>query len=293
MSVPVETHRFVAGDVSLALHAWSRGGAPSGAARPVLLCHPTGFHGRIWHPVARRLAEAGCAVWSFDFRGHGDSDVPDAAYRWDDFAADVLAVVEHLGLPAGRMAGVGHSKGAAALVLAESGRPGTFERLWLYEPIIFPSDPPLGPTDANPLVETARRRREVFDSRDEAYENFATKPPLDALCEEALRAYVDHGLRVRDDGCWELKCPGEIEARVYAMGSAHAGYRALAEVACPSLVVCGEHTQAIRPEWGQDFAARLPAGRFALATGLGHFGPLEDPDAMTASILGFLDLDEP
>lgn len=286
--IPVTTRRFDAGEVSLAVHAWGESD-PDGDARPILLAHATGFHGMVWRPVAERLVQAGYGVWSLDFRGHGDSDAPDIEYAWDGFAADVLAVVDHLGLGLrDDLVGVGHSKGSAALALAEAERSGTFERLWLYEPIIFPGEPPPGPSPENSLSEGARRRRMIWDSPEQAYENFASKPPLDALGPEALRAYVDHGLRPRDDGSWELKCSGEIEARVYAMGSAHDAYRRLHAVFCPARIVCGERTDAIRAEFGEMLVERLPAGSFELGEGLGHFGPLQDPGAAVASIERFL-----
>lgn len=287
--VTVESHRFDTGEVSVAVHAWD-GADPDGDARPLLLCHPTGFHGMTWRPVAERLVAAGYSVWSFDFRGHGDSDVPDVEYRWDDFASDVLSVVDHLGLGLrGDLAGIGHSKGAAALLLAEAERTGTFERLWLYEPIIFPTDPPPGPHPSNALSEGARRRREVWESREEAYENFAAKPPLDVLAPDALRAYVDHGLRDRPDGRVELKCPGEMEARMYAMGSAHDAFGRLDAVFCPAVVVCGELTKAIPESIGQAVVERMHDARLEVAPGLGHFGPMEDADAVVASIRAFLE----
>ena len=80
-----------------------------------LLAHPTGFHGVVWQPVAERLVAAGRRVWSFDFRGHGDSDKsPDGEYSWDGFADDAGAVLDHLelrGEPS--LVAAGHSKGAA------------------------------------------------------------------------------------------------------------------------------------------------------------------------------------
>lgn len=291
--VPVTTRRFDAGAVSLAVHTWGDAD-PDGAARPVLLAHCTGLHGMVWRPVAERLVAAGLSVWSFDFRGHGDADVPhpdssDTAYRWELFGEDVLSVVDHLGLGLrDDLAGMGHSKGGAALVLAESERPGTFERLWLYEPIIFPSHPAPGPSRGNALAEGARRRRAVFASPDEAYGNFAAKAPFADLAPEALRAYVDHGLRQRDDGQWELKCPGEVEARMYEMGSAHDGFWRLGTLMPPVMVVAGERSQAMPEPFSRPLADQAPEGRFELAPGLGHFGPLQDPDAATASILAFL-----
>jgi pimeloyl-ACP methyl ester carboxylesterase len=250
------------------------------------MSHATGFHGVVWRPVARRLVDAGMRVYSVDYRGHGDSDAPDAEYHWDDFGRDALAALDHLGIAGGGdLVGVGHSKGSAALVLAEDVRPRTFAHLWLYEPIIMAGYESMGPSRGNSLAEGARRRRMVWDSPEEAYASFASRPPFDALDPDALAAYVEHGMRPLDDGTWEIKCRGEIEARVYEMGSAHAAFDALPRLGCPTVVVCGEHTNAIPPDYGRFLAQSVPGGRFELAEGLGHFGPLEDPAWAAASIL--------
>src|SRR5260221_7699854 len=131
---------------ALAVHDWND--APRNRnGTPILLAHPTGFHGRIWGPVAERLEAAGHRVWSLDFRGHGDSDAPVTAtddYSWDGFASDALAVVDHLGIAGdGALLACGHSKGATALLLGEARVPGTFQRIWAFEPIMFPAE--LGP----------------------------------------------------------------------------------------------------------------------------------------------------
>src|SRR6266498_1690163 len=70
------SYRIDTGGLSLAVHEWG------GDGHPVLLAHPTGFHGLTWAPVAARLVEAGRRVWSFDYRGHGDSDESPDGYRW-------------------------------------------------------------------------------------------------------------------------------------------------------------------------------------------------------------------
>jgi len=253
-----------------------------------LLAHPTGFHGYAWAPVAERLVAGGWKVWAFDFRGHGDSDPSPDGYDWHGFADDVLAVVDDVGI-AGEpgLLAAGHSKGGAALILAEQRTPGTFPRLWCYEPIIFPSDEPMTPDPDFPLAAGARRRRAVWPSREEARAAYASKPPLDVLHPDALRAYVDHGLRPRQDGTFELKCTPDDEAAVYSMGMAHGAYGRLAEVQCPVAVVCGEHTDAIVPKLATMIAERLPHGRTEVMPGLGHFGPMEDPDAIVASMQRF------
>jgi pimeloyl-ACP methyl ester carboxylesterase len=276
------SHRFDAGGLSLVVHDWG------GDGHPVLLAHPTGFHGLTWAPVAARLVARGRRVWSFDFRGHGDSDRTPDGYPWSAFADDVLAVVDHLGLRGGpTLLACGHSKGASALLLGEVREPGTFARLWCYEPIVFPSDDELEPRHDFPLAEGARRRRSVWPSRDDALASYGTKPPLDVLHPDALRAYVEYGLRERADGQVELKCRPEDEAVMYAMGVANGVYPRLREVGSPVLVVCGEHTDAIPPSLGEMIVERLPHGRLEVMPGVGHFGPMQDPDATVESMLRF------
>jgi pimeloyl-ACP methyl ester carboxylesterase len=280
--------RIATGPIELAAYDWGGDGAPT------LLAHATGFHGLVWAPVAERLVAAGRRVWSFDFRGHGDSDrSPDLDYHWDRFADDVAALVSRLERAGDRrLLAVGHSKGAAALLRTEQELPGTFARLWCYEPVLFPSDEALDPRDDFPLAEGARRRRSVWPSRAGAHESYASRPPFDVLDAEALRAYVEDGLRDRDDGTVELKCAPEDEATIYAMGVANGVYPRLGEVTCPVLVACGEQTDAIIPKLAQMIVDRLPRGRLEVMPGLGHFGPLQDPAAVAASILAFADAGE-
>lgn len=285
MTVPA-SHRFTTDQGhALAVHDWG------GDGPPVLLAHPTGFHGLVWAPVARRLTAVGRRVWSFDFRGHGDSDAPPAGpagCAWSGFAHDAVAVARHLGLAGDpRAVACGHSKGGAALLLGEAAHPGTFARLWCYEPVFFATDADLPPDHDFLLARAARRRRDGWASTEEAFGAFAAKPPLSAMTAEALRAYVDHGLRDRGDGVLELKCRPEVEAAVYAMAPANGVYRAAPAVAPPVLVVCGGDSTDIPPRLGSKLVARLPRGRLEVLAGAGHFGPQQDPVSVAASILAF------
>lgn len=256
----------------------------------LLLAHATGFHGLVWRPFAGHLAgRHRCVSW--DFRGHGDSTAPaDHHFDWHGFAADVLAVVDTVA-PDGPVAAVGHSKGAAALLLAEAERPGTFSALFCYEPIIFPGDSPMRrimDDDSLPLVGAALRRRDTFPSREEAQANFAAKPPLDVLHPEALAAYVEHGFVDQPDGSVTLKCRPRDEAQMYRMGAGHDAWDRLSEVRCPVVVACGETGLPIGPDEAAVLAARLPHGETAVFDGLGHFGPLQDPAAVAARVASWL-----
>jgi pimeloyl-ACP methyl ester carboxylesterase len=262
-----------------------------GLGRPALLAHATGFHGRVWEPLAAKLS--GVHAWAPDLRGHGDSPVPpDHDFAWSRFADDVLATLDGLGLtsadPTAKPIGVGHSKGGAALLLAEERRPGTFAALWCYEPVVFPHDLVSSGAE-NPLAAGARRRRATFDSFDAAYDNYAAKPPLDELDPTALRAYVEHGFIQQDDGTVTLKCRPENEARVFEMAMASYAFEHLPEVACPVTVVRGRAEVAGPASFADRVAGALPQGRLEVHEDLGHFGPLESPGRMAASVQAVID----
>lgn len=274
------THTVVStDDVELAVHDLG-GDGPT-----LLFAHATGFHGMVWAPVAAALTPYFRCV-SVDFRGHGDSTRPShGSFDWSGFADDVLAVVDDLGSPV-PLYGVGHSKGGASLLRAEQRRPRTFAGLYCFEPIVLTTEARRASAAAGseqPLAVGARRRREVFDSLDAAYENFASKPPLQSLDPEALRAYVDHGFEPLPDGTVRLKCRGVDEAAVYTASVAHDTYDHLHLVTCPvTVAVSGDLEGAGR--LARPVADALPNARFEDHPELGHFGPLEAPAVIAERI---------
>jgi pimeloyl-ACP methyl ester carboxylesterase len=270
------------GNGRLVLHDWG------GDGPPILLAHPTGFHGTVWLPVARRLVAASRHVYSFDFRGHGLSSRSSAGYDWSVFADDVLTVVDALGLTGdATLLPAGHSKGGAAFLLAEAQAPGTFARIWCYEPIVIPGAPArLDENDV--LVAGALRRRDAWDSREAAFAAFASRPPLGLLDRDAVRAYVERGFVDAADGDGVvLACRPEDEAEMYALRAAHDAWRVLPDVRCPVHVVCGDATDAMTPKLCERVVARLPEATLEVRPGLGHFGPLQDPAGAAESILAF------
>jgi pimeloyl-ACP methyl ester carboxylesterase len=249
----------------------------SDSRAPVLLVHATGFHGYVWQPFADHLRHH--HAYAPDLRGHGDATAPRSGdFAWDGFADDVLAIVDSLRFE--HLDAVGHSKGGAALLLAEARSPGTFRSLYLYEPVVMPAQWAADTVGSNPLADGALRRRPVFDSRDAAYENFAVKPPFSVLDPAALRAYVDHGFEDEPDGTVRLKCAPEHESQVYRMGPQHNAFERLHEVTCPVTVARGGLADFGPAAVAQPVAEALPDGRLEVFEDLGHFGPLEDPAAV-------------
>ena len=260
-----------------------------GSGEDLLLVHATGFCAEVLTPMARSLTDH-YHCWGVDLRAHGNSGRPaDGRFAWSGFGTDVLAVVDHLGLD--RPAGFGHSCGGASLLLAEEDRPGTFSALYCYEPVVFPGQPAEPAVEGNPLSTGALRRRETFPSATDAFVNFSAKPPFSGLDPEALRWYVESGFETippeegGDGHAIRLRCRREDESQIYAHGSSHHAFAHLGDVACHVTLAYGEHTDAFGREFLEADAARLPASTVEEIPAVGHFGPLERPAAVAASVI--------
>ena len=257
--------------------------------RDLLLVHATGFCAEVLAPLARALADQ-YHCWGLDLRAHGRSDRPaDGNFDWSGFRTDVQATVDHLGLV--RPDAFGHSCGGAAILLAEEAAPGTFGSLYCFEPVVFPGTPSPGALDDNPLSAGARRRRDTFPSADLAFTNFSSKPPFDSLDPDALRGYVEGGFEVvpDDEGgdgqTVRLRCRRDDEADIYARGFSHSAFDHLHEIGCPVTLGCGSDTDSFGPDLLQKDASRLQRSRIEILPGLGHFGPLQAPEAVGRSIV--------
>src|ERR1700719_4153628 len=69
-----------------------------GTGQPVVLIHGYPLNGHSWEKQERVLLQAGHRVITYDRRGFGQSSQPTVGYDYDTFAADLNALLIHLGL---------------------------------------------------------------------------------------------------------------------------------------------------------------------------------------------------
>lgn len=281
-------------DVTIELHDLG------GDGPPLLIAHATGFCTGPYRPMARTLAQR-FHVWSLDFRAHGESTRPtDGDLTWRGMADDVLAAIGAItdaGSPAAAggtttgmstgLVAVGHSMGGAALLEAERRAPGTLRAAYVFEPIVFPEA--FSSMDgANPLAESARRRRPTFSSRPEALARYASRPPLGIFRADVLSAYVEHGFADTPDGEVTLRCTPEDEAAVFDAGGKPT-IETMGSVEAPTLVVCGGSDPSPGPaDVAPLVADALANGQLRRHPDLTHFGPFQDPDGIARDAIDFL-----
>jgi pimeloyl-ACP methyl ester carboxylesterase len=251
---------------------------------PLLLLHPNGFPAGVFDPIARRLTDSFRPV-GVDLRAHGGSEVPPdppAGYAYARMAADVLAVLDHLGI--GELVALGESLGGGVCTLVDAQRPGAVHRLMLCEAIAFDLDVVAAtglhgrPRDEeNYMATIARKRRAVWPDRTSVRESYGSRPPLDAMAPEALDAYVRWGFVDRDDGQVELACPPEAEATIFELGvsgtGAGAAWQHLDALSADAVVLAGTKSD-LPMDWFRAQADRAVAPFMAVDGG--HFFMQED-----------------
>lgn len=250
----------------------------------LLLCHGNGLNAGMWRATLPALTER-FHCFGLDLRGHGASRRTGPGYSVDRhrFADDVVTAIAAIG--SGPIRYVAHSLGGASGIFAAMRSPELFEAMWLFEPVVVPDtmERTGGPTF---LIEASRRRRMEFESADAAFDNFMAKPPFSGCDPEAVRGYVDIGTREVPGGV-RLSCEGEDEARVFETGQP-IDFAQLAVITCPTVIARGEDTgdeHAIPAAVAVPLTEAIPNAELRSFDGLTHFGPMEAPAVVAASII--------
>jgi pimeloyl-ACP methyl ester carboxylesterase len=256
-----------------------------GDGTTLVLLHPNGLCAGLFEPLALRLRDAFRPV-AVDLRGHGGTDRPKSrsGFGFAEMAADVLAVLDHLGID--DTVALGQSLGGGVAAIVDGLRPGVFRRVLLCEPVAFSPDAMAsrprgeGPGDGgNYMSAIAQKRRAVWPDRETVMRSYRTRPPFDVLAREALAAYVQWGFVDRPDGQVELACPPEVEATIFEVSGttlgAPAAWHHLERLTAEAVVACGDRSD-LPGAWFAMQAERAGAPLVTLAGG--HFFLQEDTD---------------
>lgn len=255
--------------------------------------HGNGLCARTYAPMLAPLAER-FDLWLCDAQGHGDSDAGDRFLGWNANAAMAArAFRAHHPAPGVPVFGLGHSFGGVLTALMASAEPERFDAIVLLDPVIY--TPTVAATvgllartgleGLLPLVRATRRRRTRWSSRDEAFSRLRGRGVFADWRDDALRAYVEHGLRDEGDGV-ALKCPTWIEAAIFGSGPAGL-WRQLDRLATPTLLVHGDDTLPFVAPSARRLAARHPHVRVEPIPG-SHCFMLAEPEATAARVAAFL-----
>ena len=249
--------------------------------RPVdlVFVHANGFNAMTYRSLLAPLSGS-LRIWAPDLRGHGGTTLP-AETRgkrdWLDHRDDLISLLDSIEGPPVVLAG--HSMGGTASLLAAAERPQRVSKLVLFDPVIWTRfavtmfQLPLLDRLAEriPLVKNARKRRAVFDSREQAMSGYLGRGAFKGWPEMMLADYLSEGLVETGDGL-ELACAPEWEASNYAAQS-HDPWRALRRFDGPVRILKAERDSTCHAT--SDAGRKLTVETVAGGT---HFFPMLHPE---------------
>jgi pimeloyl-ACP methyl ester carboxylesterase len=285
-------HAYGLGANGVRLHYVRRG-----HGEPVVLLHGWPGFWYDWRRVVVPLAEE-VDVIALDFRGFGDSDKPEGdpkeLYTADRLAADVLALLDHLGV--GRFVVAGHDTGAVVAQVLARTTPERVSALVLFNP---------------PHSAIGDKPKEPASQRESWYHHFHALPWSDQLVgfsrattELYLRHFYDHWVGNKDSvRSEEFEAIVDAFARPGALRASFGWYRATYEeetdpsayatkdpIPLPTVVRWGELDPVKPAAWAEGIEQTFPDLDFRFVPGAGHFVPFEAPEETVTAIRTALSL---
>lgn len=224
-----------------------------GAGAPVILLHGGLANSRYWGGQVPALVRAGYRVVLIDSRGHGRSSRDERPFTYELMAADVAAVMDHLGLKKAAVAG--WSDGAIIGLVMAIRRPERLTKVFAFAANMDPSG--VKPdVDKNPTFARFERR---------AARDYAALSPTP-------RGYA------------------AFAKAINTMWATEPDYRAedLARIRTPVAIVDGDHDEAIKREHTEYLARAIPRAQLVILPGVSHFAMLQRPAEFNAALLAFL-----
>jgi len=253
----------------------------AGAGPPLVLLH--GYTGSTasWAQQTAEFADRFCVV-AIDLLGHGRSDAPadPRRYRMEQSTADLLAVLDQLGLA--RASLLGYSMGGRLALRLAAIAPERVSALILVSASPGLRDPAQRRARAaqDSLLADAIERDGVpaFVDRWERLPMFATQARLPAAVRERVRAtrlqHTAHGLA--------------NSLRGMGQGVQSPMYDDLSLLRIPTLVLVG----ALDPAYcdlGAEMSRMIPGARLAVVPAAGHAVHVEQPERFCRLVLEFLE----
>lgn len=245
-----------------------------GQGRPVVLVHGVGMHQAVWAPQIEALARHH-EVITYDLLGHGGSPLPPPHAVLADYAAQLLALLDDLALPAAAV--VGHSMGALVALEFALRHPQRCLAVVAMNAVFCRT-----PAQRDAVAQRAAALRDVGSDAnigDTLRRWFGEPVP------EALQAAATLSRAMLKD------VHPEGYARTYAVFASadadHAGQ--LATLRMPALFTTGDGDPNSTPAMSLAMAERVPGAQAVVLQGTRHMMSLTDPQPVNALLAGFLD----
>lgn len=242
---------------------------PAGAP-VVLFANSIGTSFHIWDAQAAALSGR-FRVLRYDMRGHGLTDATPGPYGMDTLADDALAMLDALAIDRAHVCGLSIGGMMAQRMAAKA--PHRVASLMLCD-----TASRIGPPSVWDDRIAAIRERGMPAIAQGVMTRWFTER-FRAEQADRVRGYANMLGRTTAEGY--IGC-------AMAIRNADLGADA-ARIACPTLVLVGDQDAATPPALARELAETIPGARFALLPDAAHIPCVEQPEALTAQLLPFLE----
>ncbi|MFE3984602.1 alpha/beta fold hydrolase [Nocardia tengchongensis] len=233
----------------------------------VVLVHALGLDWRMWEAVMEELA-VGRRVFAYDIRGHGAAAGSPSPFTMADAGADLIAVLDALGLDRAHVVGLSYGGGIAQT--AAVAHPERFESLALLATTDYPFD----------AFESRARSGEVDGMEAQVVPSLTRwfTPAALAVNSWSVRYARERVLRGNPAdwaAAWRAFIGLDVQGR-------------LAEFPSPVLVLAGTADASTTPAIMSGIAERIPGATYRELPGTPHMQTLEQPALVAAALTEFL-----
>jgi non-heme chloroperoxidase len=209
-------------------------------------------------------------AYALDQRGHGDSERPDCCYAVEDFAGDVVAFLDAVGV--GRATLVGHSGSCLVARRVAVAHPERVARL-----VLIGSPGSLGDNEEELALQTAVQALE-----DPVPVQFARELQGAAAHVALPEAFFERLVAE------SLKLPARVWKSALEGLFAFDDAADLARIAAPTLLIWGEWDRWLPREEEDQLAVAIPGARVVVYPATGHSPNWERPERVAADLDAFM-----
>jgi 3-oxoadipate enol-lactonase len=224
-----------------------------------------------WSMHVRRFPDRRCLV--YDCRGQGRSAKPAGPYHIDLHVADLLGLLDALGIDRADI--VGLSNGGAVAMTFAAEHPDRVRRLALVDTFAY----------ADAALRAKLRSWEAALQAGGPGLRFDVSVPWNFS-----RGFLEaHGRDLTALRQRALALDPDAMRALMAGSAAHDARHALPRIAAPTLVLVGEEDVLAPPWQARDIAESIPHARLQVIAGAGHAMPIERLDEFCDALRAFLD----
>jgi pimeloyl-ACP methyl ester carboxylesterase len=244
----------------------------NGQGMPVLLLHGFPFDHRIWRTQVEALKST-YRIITPDLRGHGQSTAPEGTYDMDLMVADVVVLLDNLGID--RAVWVGHSMGGYITMAALRTVP---ERIM-----------GIGLVATHPFADSEDKRIQRNESAELALVQGSTDVAFSMM--GIIFSPMVEGKSPMAQEIYNIMIntpPAGIAGALRGMATRPDSVETLQNADLLAVVIVGTEDQIVKVDVAEEMAARMPRATLVKIEEAGHLPMIEQPEATTAALRSFL-----